>query len=153
MFTQLSLFDSVPAFDTVARTATVAVPPSAEVVAYEARQVARRAEAARLEAARLEATRLEATRAEAVRLEAERIDLASQRQSDQVRPMGELAQLVLARYDLMIRRREEAERRRREQPRPSIRVMSPTVAQPVVARPTVDSKRARGPRRQVGCGK
>jgi len=109
MFTQLSLFDSAASFDPIACKSPVAVPPSAEVAAHEARQIAVRAEAERLETARIES--------------------ASQRQTGEVRPMGDLARLVLARYDLMIRRREELERRRREQPRPSIRVLSPPVSQ------------------------
>jgi hypothetical protein len=113
MFTQLSLFDSLGShdsavtFEPIARQTPVAIPQSAEVTAHEARQNALRTEADRLEAARIAA--------------------ACQRKTDEVRPMGDLAQLVLARYDLMIRRREERERRRREQPRQSIRVLSPAV--------------------------
>lgn len=118
MFTQLSLFDSLGSYDSATtfqpagRRSAVAIPQSAEVAAHEARQNALRAEATRLEADRLEAARIGA---------------ACQRKTDEVRPMGDLAQLVLARYDLMIRRREERERRRREQPRQSIRVLSPAV--------------------------
>lgn len=126
MFTQLSLFDSATAFDSVACQSAVAVPPSAEVAAHEARQIALRAEAQRLEADRLEAARIE---------------LASERKTDELRPMGDLARLVLARYDLMIRRREEMERRRREQPRPSIRVLSPPVSE---LRPAADQRPAAG---------
>lgn len=127
MFTQLSLFDAAASFDTVACKSAAVVPPSAEVAAHEARQIALRADAERLEAARIE--------------------LASQRQTDEVRPMGDLARLVLARYDLMIRRREEMERRRREQPRPSIRVLSPPASeqrQAAVQRQTVGKKTRSG---------
>ena len=120
MFTQLSLFDSATSFDAVACKSPVAVPPSAEVTAHEARQIALRAEVERVEAARIES--------------------ASQRQTGEVRPMGDLARLVLARYDLMIRRREELERRRREQPRPPIRVLSPPASE----------QRQAGDQRQTG---
>ncbi len=126
MFTQLSLFDSATAFDSVACKPAVAVPPSAEVAAHEARQSALRAEAVRLEADRAEAAR---------------IQVASERKTDEVRPMGDLARLVLARYDLMILRREEMERRRREQPRPSIRVLSPPASEP---RPAADQRPVAG---------
>jgi len=98
MFTQLSLFDSATWFDT---------------------------DSCHHVAAGIEVTARQSALAEAERLEAARIELASERQTDELRPMGDLAQLVLARYDLMIRRRQELERRRREQPRKSIRVLSP----------------------------
>jgi len=135
MFTQLSLFDSAASldsaasFDPVAGKSSVAVPPSAEVAAHEARQIALRAEAQRLEAARIER--------------------ASQRQTGEVRPMGDLARLVLARYDLMIRRREELERRRREQPRPSIRVLSPPVSE---QRQAGDQRQTVGKKTRAGRG-
>jgi hypothetical protein len=145
MFTQLSLFDSLgtfdsaASFDTVVCKASVAVPPSAEVAAHELRQNALRAEAERLEAERVEAARIE---------------LASQRKTDEVRPMGDLARLVLARYDLMIRRREEMERRRREQPRPSIRVLSPPASdQQRVAASRQSAGKRTGSRRGVVCAK
>lgn len=146
MFTQLSLFDSATSFNTVACKSAVSVPPSAEVAAHEARQIALRAEAARLEVARVEVARVEAER-----IEAARIELACQRQADEVRPMGDLARLVLARYDLMIRRREEMERRRREQPRPSIRVLSPpaTEQRPAAGRPASVGKKTRSGRPAV----
>jgi hypothetical protein len=101
MFTQLSLFDSATLFDT---TDSVATAPVAGVAAHVVRHRAV---------------------VQADRSEAERIESACRRKADELRPMGELAQLVLARYDLMIRRREELERRRREQPRRSIRVLGP----------------------------
>jgi len=141
MFTQLSLFDSVgsfdsaTSFDTVACKSAAVVPPSAEVAAHETRQIALRAEAERVEAARIE--------------------LASQRQTDEVQPIGDLARLVLARYDLMIRRREEMERRRREQPRPSIRVLSPPASeqrQPADQRQTI-VKKTRSGRGIAACAK
>jgi hypothetical protein len=47
------------------------------------------------------------------------------RRGDSIQPMGDLARLVLARYDMVARRREELMRRRAEQPRKSIRVLSP----------------------------
>lgn len=101
MFTQLSLFDSATLFDTTAPVGQVSVvTASAQVVRRQAVVGAERSEA-------------------------ERIESACRRKTDELRPMGELAQLVLARYDLMIRRREELERRRREQPRRSIRVLGP----------------------------
>jgi len=98
MFTQLSLFDSATSFDTDSFHAV---------------------------AAGIDVAACQSPFTESDRLEAARIELASERQTDELRPMGDLAQLVLARYDLMIRRREELERRRREQPRKSIRVLSP----------------------------
>lgn len=129
MFTQLSLFDSAAAFDPVACKSSVVVPPSAEVAAHEARQIVLRAEAERFEAARIES--------------------ASQRRTGEVRPMGDLARLVLARYDLMIRRREELERRRREQSRPSIRVLSPPVSE---QRQAGDQRQTVGKKTRAGRG-
>ncbi len=98
MSTQLSLFDWGTS------TENAAVPASAEVLAHAAKQAQ--------------------LREQALRQESQRLELACQRRLDGVRPMGELAQLALARYDLMIRRREEKERQRREQPRRSIRVLT-----------------------------
>ncbi len=43
---------------------------------------------------------------------------------DTLKPMGDLARLVIARYDMMAQRRQEALRRKAEQPRKSIRVLS-----------------------------
>jgi len=43
---------------------------------------------------------------------------------DAIQPMGDLARLVIARYEMMARRREEMTRREGEQPRRSIRVLS-----------------------------
>jgi hypothetical protein len=114
MFTQLSLFDSATLFDTTAPVGQAPVS-RAPIVTVPAPVVRRQAVV------------------ETDRAEAERIESACRRKTDEVRPMGELAQLVLARYDLMIRRREELERRRREQPRRSIRVLGP---------PAVSSRRA-----------
>ena len=48
------------------------------------------------------------------------------RREDSIQPMGELARLVLARYEMMARRREEMLHRKAEQPRKSIRVLSPS---------------------------
>jgi len=108
MFTQLSLFDSATLFDTTAPVGQVSVGRQAPVGTASAPGVRRQAVVVGVE-----------------RSEAERIESACRRKTDELRPMGELAQLVLARYDLMIRRREELERRRREQPRRSIRVLGP----------------------------
>ncbi len=47
---------------------------------------------------------------------------------DTIQPMGELARLVLARYDLLAMRRQERDRRRAGNPRRSIRVLSPEMA-------------------------
>lgn len=44
---------------------------------------------------------------------------------DSIQPMGDLARLVIARYEMMARRREEMMRRKAENPRKSIRVLSP----------------------------
>jgi len=44
---------------------------------------------------------------------------------DSIQPMGDLARLVIARYEMMARRREEMIRRKAENPRKSIRVLSP----------------------------
>lgn len=43
---------------------------------------------------------------------------------DTLKPMGDLARLVIARYDMLAQRRQEALRRKAEQPRKSIRVLS-----------------------------
>jgi len=48
------------------------------------------------------------------------------RREDSLQPMGDLARLVLVRYEMMARRREEMMRRKAEQPRKSIRVLSPS---------------------------
>lgn len=48
------------------------------------------------------------------------------RREDSIQPMGDLARLVLARYEMVARRREEMMRRKAEQPRKSIRVLSPS---------------------------
>jgi len=56
-----------------------------------------------------------------------RIESLDQRRPNELQPMGDLAKLVLARYDLMAQRRREMEARRRQQPRKSIRVLSPVV--------------------------
>jgi hypothetical protein len=53
------------------------------------------------------------------------IEQLEMRRLDEPRPLGDLARLVLARYDLVIRRRQASERLRRERPRKSIRVLSP----------------------------
>jgi hypothetical protein len=50
------------------------------------------------------------------------------RREDSIQPMGDLARIVLARYDMLARRREEMMRRKAEQPRRSIRVLSPVSA-------------------------
>jgi hypothetical protein len=50
------------------------------------------------------------------------------RREDSIQPMGDLARVVLARYDMLARRREEMMRRKAEQPRRSIRVLSPVSA-------------------------
>ncbi|TVP98961.1 MAG: hypothetical protein EA381_11155 [Planctomycetaceae bacterium] len=56
---------------------------------------------------------------------ARQIERLEMRRSDEPRPLGDLARLVLARYDLVVRRRQASERLRRERPRKSIRVLSP----------------------------
>jgi hypothetical protein len=43
---------------------------------------------------------------------------------DSIQPMGDLARLVIARYEMMARRREEMLRRKAENPRKSIRVLA-----------------------------
>lgn len=98
MSAQLSLFDWVSS------TENAAVPESAEVAAHAAKQIQ--------------------LRRQALLEERRRLERACQRRTDEIRPLGDLAQLVLARYDLMIRCREEKERQRREQPRRSIRVLT-----------------------------
>ena len=50
---------------------------------------------------------------------------ADGRRGDAIQPLGDLARLVLAQHQLVARRREEMQRRRAEQPRKSIRVLSP----------------------------
>lgn len=100
MFTQLSLFDSAGSVDTHPCTASFV-----------------RVSAAKRPAAMSAAA--PAARDAAV--------AAYERRVDELQPMGELARLVLARYDLLASRRRERDRRRREQPRKSIRVLSPPV--------------------------
>ena len=48
------------------------------------------------------------------------------RRGDSIQPMGDLARLVLARYEMVARRRQEMMRRKAAQPRQSIRVLSPS---------------------------
>lgn len=121
MFTQLSLFDSVGAVDPL--------PAAAGFVHVSARRAgAQRATAAptaRRDSAGRDASRREAARCEAVGRPAAGRVVAYERRVDELQPMGDLARLVLARYDLLASRRRERDRRRREQPRKSIRVLSP----------------------------
>ena len=122
MFTQLSLFDSATLFDTTAPVGQVSVGQVSVGQAPVGHQAP--VGTAPVGAGAAQVVRRQAV-VQADRSEAGRIESACRRKTDELRPMGELAQLVLARYDLMIRRREELERRRREQPRRSIRVLGP----------------------------
>jgi hypothetical protein len=121
MFTQLSLFDSVGSVDPL--------PSAAGFVHVAAkRAVAKRATSeptARREPARREPARREPARCEALERPVVGREVAYERRIDELQPMGDLARLVLARYDLLASRRRERDRRRREQPRQSIRVLSP----------------------------
>lgn len=121
MFTQLSLFDSVGSVDPL--------PSAAGFVHVAARragaQRATTAPTARRDSAGRDASWREAARCEAVGRPAAGRVVAYERRVDELQPMGDLARLVLARYDLLASRRRERDRRRREQPRKSIRVLSP----------------------------
>jgi hypothetical protein len=152
MFTQLSLFDSAVSLDTVPTSAASFVPVSpprprsaqhsaAQDIAAQGRPAANRASLQRpaaeprpsspsapsmvREPAGRQASGPESTGPESIARGLAAGGLAEERRVDEIRPMGELAQLVLARYDLLANRRQERDRRRREQPRKSIRVLSP----------------------------
>lgn len=105
MFTQLSLFDSAVSLDTAGSTGGFVHVAPARRPAAEQKPVSPAAPPRGRDASGR--------------------GRGEQRRSDEVRPLGELAQLVLARYDLLASRRQERDRRRREQPRKSIRVLSP----------------------------
>ncbi len=121
MFTQLSLFDSAGLVDTLpSTTGFVHVAPAK-------RSPAKRAAAAATvrSTAVSQPTRREPARYESLERPASVCGIAYERRVDELQPLGELARLVLARYDLLASRRRERERRLREQPRKSIRVLSP----------------------------
>lgn len=109
MFTQLSLFDHAIGNDTVHATERSVVLPGQVCASPRTRQPEPQ-RAAGSEVA------VELTR---------QIEVLERRSPDRLQPMGDLARLVLARYDLLASRRRELERVRREQPRRSIRVMAP----------------------------
>lgn len=137
MFTQLSLFDSAISSDSSAASNRLVVFPSRRSPATPARQSASPHSTAR--ACRgghpSPATVSAACRGGAATGEVEarptvgeitrRIERLDQRRPNELQPMGDLAKLVLARYDLLAQRRRELEARRRQQPRKSIRVLSP----------------------------
>lgn len=126
MFTQLSLFDSVGAVDPLPAAAGFVHVSARRAGAQRAgAQRATAAPTARRDSAGRDASRREAARCEAVGRPAAGRVVAYERRVDELQPMGDLARLVLARYDLLASRRRERDRRRREQPRKSIRVLSP----------------------------
>ena len=137
MFTQLSLFDSAGSVDTHSCTAsfvrvsaakrpaaTRAAAPAARYAAAGATEAMVVRQTAAPYPARREPARCESLERPAV---GHRAVAAYERRVDELQPMGELARLVLARYDLLASRRRERDRRRREQPRKSIRVLSSPV--------------------------
>ncbi len=109
MFTQLSLFDHAIGSDTVQATERSVVLPGRVLASPRTRQP----EPQRAGGSEVA---VELTR---------QIEVLERRSPDRLQPMGDLARLVLARYDLLASRRRELERMRREQPRRSIRVMTP----------------------------
>jgi len=99
MFTQLSLFDLPGQFDSV--SSVVSLGSSGPQNAPEAAApVAKTPELVRI--------------------------YGESRGCDSIQPMGDLARLVIARYEMMARRREAMTCRKAENPRKSIRVLSPT---------------------------
>jgi hypothetical protein len=113
MFTQLSLFDQPGHFDSVSPAARGAIVfPTASPVAESTEDYTTSPDAKVVDAAK--------------KLEPVRVygDCESTRR-DSIQPMGDLARLVIARYEMMARRREEMMRRKAENPRKSIRVLSP----------------------------
>lgn len=127
MFTQLSLFDSVGSVDSLSSGGGfVHVSPAKRSSAKDAKVAGIAATSATCrEAGSDVAVRREPARRESLERPSLGRGVAYERRADALQPMGELAQLVLARYDLLASRRRERERLRREQPRKSIRVLSP----------------------------
>lgn len=137
MFTQLSLFDSAMSSDSSAASNRLVVFPSHRPPTATPRQSTPRRAAAgcRANQAQPSATVAAACRGGAATGKAEarptvgeitrQIERLDQRRPNELQPMGDLAKLVLARYDLLAQRRRELEARRRQQPRKSIRVLSP----------------------------
>ena len=100
MFTQLSLFDQLGQFDASSPVVSLGKPASQnQNAAVAAAPVAKTPEPVRI--------------------------YGESRCHDSIQPMGDLARLVIARYEMMARRREEMMRRKAENPRKSIRVLSP----------------------------
>lgn len=139
MFTQLSLFDSAISPDNSAANNRVVVFPSRGAATAPARKSAspnRGGGVCRASRAQPPAMVSAACRGAAAAVVetrptvgeiTRRIEKLDQRRPNELQPMGDLAKLVLARYDLMAQRRREMETRRRQQPRKSIRVLSPVV--------------------------
>jgi hypothetical protein len=137
MFTQLSLFDSAISSDSSAASNRLVVFPSHRSPAAPAQQSTSPRRTARAcrgghpspasvsVACRGGATTGEAEARPTVGEITRQIEKLDQRRPNELQPMGDLAKLVLARYDLMAQRRRELEARRRQQPRKSIRVLSP----------------------------
>lgn len=99
MFTQLSLFDLPGQFDPASPLVSLNNPAAQAGAVAEMPELAAAPQPVRIH--------------------------GDQRRGDSIQPMGELARLVLARYEMVARRREERMRRQAEQPRKSIRVLSP----------------------------
>lgn len=139
MFTQLSLFDSAISSDSSAANNRVVVFPSRGAATAPARKSAspnRGGGVCRASRAQPPAMVSASCRGGAAPVAearpsvgeiTRRIESLDQRRPNELQPMGDLAKLVLARYDLMAQRRREMEARRRQQPRKSIRVLSPVV--------------------------
>ncbi len=136
MFTQLSLFDSAGSVDTLPSTSSfvhvsaakrpVAKRAATKTVRYTASGPHAAAEVMAVrQTAAPQTGSWEPARCESLERPAPTRGAAYERRVDELQPMGELARLVLARYDLLASRRRERDRRRREQPRKSIRVLSP----------------------------
>lgn len=100
MFTQLSLFDLPGQFDSASPVVSLN-PPDAQADSVAAKTECPQA-------------------VEPLRIWGDR------RRGDSIQPMGDLARLVLARYEMMARRRQERMQRQAAQPRKSIRVLSPS---------------------------
>jgi len=117
MLTQLSLFDLSGNFNFEVGSHVRAAPAAGPFAAVAGTELCKEPESHYESAA---ATPMVEKELAAVRIYGE------SRREDSIQPMGELARLVLARYEMMARRREEMMRRKAEQPRKSIRVLSPS---------------------------
>lgn len=124
MFKQLSLFDSVLVAEPPRVGQAVATLPQREQRWAGKRELSGSLGAAAA-APGAKPAAIEPGEEQSVAGWTQRIERLEQRRIDEPRPLGDLARLVLARYDLLAERRAASERLRRERPRKSIRVLTP----------------------------